>query len=327
MVESLKYHAIKSVYEYIMSQFFHISIGNNNLEEKQKKLDTVTAGIKAQLDAFLVGIYSPLRYYMWKSYTKSCYKYVVDRPVDLYSFLDCILDNSFTILNFFPIPLPSEAVGSDGQLYLTKVVDLLTARCPDLYCLWIKHDLQWQISREMQATYSKSFFGLKNLTNLSLTQLSNSDDFIQFFTHLGNSCPNLDHLKFIEHTLNIGMKQLLALVLGEEVDQFMQKFITEQEEPENNIHLLQFPDDATTPICRSLIKLEIIYNSETELNFASKAHESAMAFLLRNMPNLEKLDVRYNAYPVVHSSSHLGVSRGILLLGKLTSSEPLLSKY
>ena len=53
------------------------------------------------------------------------------------------------------------------------------------------------------------------------------------------------------------MKQLLALVLGEEVDQFIQNFITEQEEPENNIHLLQFPDYIATSICGSLIKLEI----------------------------------------------------------------------
>ena len=327
-MEILKRSAIKTVYKDILSQLWQISNSNGNREEKNAKLESAVAVIKAQLDAYLVGTFSPSRYSMWWMFLNSIFQQESDCAVDLYSFLDCIIDSNFKTLNFFPIRLPNEAVATNGQFYLTKVVELLAKRSPDLNSLWIKLHQDWQLTSDMQIAYSKSFSGLKNLTVLHLSRLSMSDDCIPFFTHLGNSCPNLKSLQLIQQTQNIGMKQLLALVLGEEVDQFIQNFITEQEEPENNIHLLQFPDFIATSICGSLIKLEIFYNDQgSELDFSSKAHASAMAFLLRNMSNLETLEVSYSASPIIFSSSHLGVSRGIQLLHELSqgTSQPLIS--
>ena len=322
MVKSLVCYAYKALHGDVMLQLWQRSLESN--EENQIKLDSAdrvmsVSDIKAQLDEYLVGRYSQFRYQLWDDYFCSCGKEEPNRP-DLFTLLECIVDYNFTDLNFFPIPLPSDAMTVDGQFYLTKIINLLAERCPKLHELSLRHLPQWKLTPDVEAAYSQSFSGLKNLTQLQLCEVSLSDNGLQFFKHLGNSCPNLKSLRLIEHTLTIGMKQLLALVLGEEVDQFLQKFIAEEKDPENNLHLLQLPEDLVTPICRSLTKLELLYKPyDFEQNFEEKAYASGMAFILRNFPHLECLQVKYNL-PL--PDMHLVVSRGIQLLYESPAQPP-----
>ena len=274
---------------------------------------SAVSNFKFQLKEYLVGPYSPFRGRLWKNYLSSCVQKEPNRP-DLFTLLECIVDYNFTDLHFFPIPLPSDAMAVDGQFYLTKIINLLAEHCPKLHDLSLKHRSDWKLTQDVEANYSQSFSRLKNLTHLQLGKLSTSDDCLQFFTHLGNSCLNLKSLRLINHHLYIGMKHLLALVLGEEVDQFIQKFIAKENEPENNLHLLQIPEDLVTPICRSLIKFEILCHSESEHNLGSKAHTSSMAFILRNMSRLQRLDVRNND----SNTRGASVSRAIQLLHEST---------
>ena len=100
MVRSLVYYAYKALHgEDVMLQLWQRSVESN--EENQLNLDSAdrvmsVSVIKAQLDEYLVGRYSPFRYQLWLYYYYSFCKEEPNRP-DLFTFLECIFDYNFTI--------------------------------------------------------------------------------------------------------------------------------------------------------------------------------------------------------------------------------------
>lgn len=214
---------------------------------------------------------------------------MLERP-DVWVFLDCVLDETFTELDL--TILPPNLLGRGHKLFKT-----IACRAPYLKDLEIDFDCTEELSEKMQTAFIDCLSSLKNLTNLTLR---NVESFLtgaaktKFLTSLGNSCPHLTHLNLL--FLECDEEDLLSLFLGERTELIPES--TKQKlwgEDWNNLYKIQIPREYLTPICSSLQQLELWYSSENgkpcfcvaEEGFSTKAI-SCMAFILRHLSNLNK---------------------------------------
>ena len=137
---------------------------------------------------------------------------------------------------------------------------------------------------------------------LSLTKLTSLEilwptttNFKLFFVEIGTACPSLKELKMKNawsernHQLQITLKDLVSLVLGQNAEMLTNSFWKKTRQPDMALHRLQFDENLITPICKSLQYLEI--NSGIKMAYTEQNISSTAAFLLRHIGRLEKLTI------------------------------------
>jgi hypothetical protein len=137
---------------------------------------------------------------------------------------------------------------------------------------------------------AKSFSLFNKLTQLRLGFIL--DDGVSFYSELSKSCPNLKLLKLNEG-ITFGLQHILALVLGSELLEIIPSPVKDKMKgPSSNIQCLQFANEYTSPICRSLEQLAVSYNSNDDV----EEYTASLAFLLCHLPLLKELNINSNVH-------------------------------
>ena len=187
----------------------------------------------------------------------------------------------------------------------------------------------------MGTSFAQSFLGLKNLTKLTITDLTDDEYCIPFLENIGTCCPNLTHLTIQSNFLWESKNHILALVLGGRA-KLLPKIKRLSSRGWNTQYFMeqaQFHPNLLSPICISLqhLLLECVecdddrqgqllhsnrffthteedqqqdnsedYDDEWMTNAFKHGHfrcqcashhifRSFLTFILRHMPNLEKI--------------------------------------
>ena len=138
----------------------------------------------------------------------------------------------------------------------------------------------------MEIKFAKPFANFKNLTQLRLGSefIFKSSDCISFFSHLGQSCPQV--------------KKLTVKLLGPlYADLLSPTLLSKIEAGEINLHTLQFAPEHVTQLCHSLEEFEANFGfisfeyEDDEIPYSVTFHAWSIAFLLRRMPRVKKFDL------------------------------------
>ena len=304
-------------------------------KENQVKLDAeqVVSSMRAKLDAFAVAGSSNghhIREKLWKKHLFSQQAY----PNISILYLDCILDSSFSklVCSSGQFPYSNQSMTTaDGKFYQVKLIELIAKRSPLLQSLSLaipSYCTSALNATDLYISFGKSFQGLKNLTELNLSWNPYYTGMATFLAHLGDSCHQLKHLKLSE-SVHFGRKERLALVLGQSA-KLLQQYITEKTKhgkcEDNILCSIQFADENVTPLCRSLESLTLLGKAQREYGRYVEDDEvgecycivniPSMVFLLRHMPQLQKLDLhRYDFHGCdsCYSTSNCCLALNLLL--------------
>ena len=282
-VKSLFELAFQATYSQVHSQAFltaawfditallEIDLEANASPPKKKiKVDPITAVVKAQLDEYLVSWYSHLRPQLIEHFIHNNYKDYESHShfwshVCL-SFFESVLDQSFTSLNL-------TAVKQDSLLCLsnpTQLLEIIT-RCSPLL-----QELNFTFCSPEEAPAVDQRFGLPLGTLTHLTSLTllfqTTGKCLDFFTSLGQSCPQLVTLRVGK--VPFGVEQVLALVLGSKRALLPPAFPKDVEKLAD----VQFSPNSVSPICNSLKKL--CFDCDDD-------EPCSTIFLLRHIKNMQ----------------------------------------
>ena len=137
---------------------------------------------------------------------------------DLFTFLDCALDESFTTLD---LHLP--AWNANQQFDTTQLIKIVTRWCPLLTKVgfYLKYSTKsfWEyfpraikpMTVPMETAFCKTLGQLKNLTYINICWKSSANT-IPFFSSLGSFCPQMKIVNLSGFAC--GSEHLLALILG-----------------------------------------------------------------------------------------------------------------
>ena len=302
----------KTFFNDLISLLIDVSVplpGNSGRAEKNKSKtdpEVIVSRLRARLETIAVGSHCHLREKLWSEY----YSNHLNRP-DVSLFLDCILDGSFSRLTCRSRHFPNTPTTPDGKFYPVRLVEVIALQSPQLQGLSLILPSQWRLlnAEESGASFGKSFQSLRNLTELGINWNS-PEGMATFFSHLGIACPQLK-LLILGDQVNFGRKERLALVLGkysELLPHYLMKKTNEDHE-KNILCSLQFADENVTPLCRSLESLTILGGSQGKRgrNYVEDDEVEecycvinipSMVFLLRHMPQLQKMEMkRYDYHP------------------------------
>jgi len=282
-------------------------------KKNKRKIDPTQIAItkvREKLNQYLVGTYNRIR-------EQLCFEYnsngVLEWP-DLSLFLNCILNDSFSVLDFEKDHLhhhPSTLSLGDHCSPIT-IVNTAAQWCPSLHKISFVIEPSELPLRSWEAQWIKSLAQFKILAKLELTWLSTSDC-IQFFTHLGSSCPNLKHLKLKQ--LPFQLNQQLALVLGKQAALIPLSAREELWRPDGILHILLFAEEFfLTPMCKSLEYLSVLSDDIVSLEL----NTYSAVYILRHFPLLTKLSIQFNSSNI--SSIPASTSFAIQLLHELSLS-------
>ena len=296
-----------------------------DVKQNLKQSNTVAA-IREKLDQDLVGIYRDVRKWLLSIYLYLLHNEENIAPpiteneynprrsssvsVDFCLLLDCILDKQFTEFHFFRHHICDEAEAandSPNNFYPLNIVETVSRHCAEsmadiTFSLRDDDKNSLKLPKSIEAPWARSFASLTALTKMDIygVSITEESDCIQFFTHLGSSCPNLKQLEL--KSFPFGRKQQLALVLGDKAQQVIPLLIHSHSNRQagNNkqmhrgakskLHRLQFPEKYVTRICRSLEHLDISDYDRTDL----RRDRRSSAFLLRHFPRLKILKLHFN---------------------------------
>jgi hypothetical protein len=228
--------------------------------------------------------------------------YDADQKSDIWVFLDCVLDNSFTELEthvVFPKTEPNE-----------KFVHSICNRSPSVEVLKMNFEMVSKSTPMAKLSpIISSLSSLVNLNSLSLNLLHKHHR--ELLNCIGISCPRLQH--FCITGFRILKKDILALMLGEKLKQFPEKEMVEEEK---NV-IIEILTEYLSPFCFTLQHLQL-EDLEEKKKFRkgsefSGLYPASVALLLRHMPNLRRID---------HSGS--SVSSAIKLLHQIPSANETL---
>jgi hypothetical protein len=213
--------------------------------------------------------------------------YSAEQKPDIWAFLDCVLDNSFTELETwvaFPKAEPNE-----------KFVHSICNRSPSIEKLKLNFETVEKstlLMDKLQPIIS-SLSTLTHLTSLSLYHLNKCHRGSLKF--IGTSCPKLHHLCI--SGFQILNEDIFALLLGEKLNPFPKrifKSIPKKKVVDNNdIISLKIMPEALSPFCFTLQHLELNEPVEEMLKINKKScqlYPASVALLLRHMPNLRLID-------------------------------------
>ena len=250
--------------------------------------------VRSRLNHHLIGIMNDdIRKKLICEFNQNFYD--TDQKSDIWVFLDCVLDNSFTELDthvVFPKAEPNE-----------KIVHSICNHSPSMEGLKLKFEMV-EKSTPIDKLYPiiSSLSSLTNLTSLSLYHLNKHHRAL--LDCVGISCPRLRH--FCITGFRILKKDMLALMLGQTLNRFPDREMVEEE---NDVNLKILPE-YLSPFCFTLQHLQL-EELEEKKKFRksyefSGLYPASVALLLRHMPNLRRID---------HSSS--SVSSAVKLLHQI----------
>jgi len=200
--------------------------------------------------------------------------------VDVFSFLDSVLDGSFEELKTY-VSFPG--IGPNPELF-----SMISYSSPQLQKLELcfKHcESTWTGKVE---TLMGPLSSLEHLTNLNLILLLNHKLRQNVLSLVGKYCPLLTHLSIIGGYPN-GNQEILSLILGESLSSFFPNAGYSDKE----IDHLKVPAERLTPICSTLRELnysdDCRYRNPRKIE---KISDSTVAFTLRHLPFLEYLGRR-----------------------------------
>ena len=204
-----------------------------------------------------------------------------DQKSDIWAFLDCVLDSSFTELEthvVFPKSEPNE-----------KLVQIISHHSPNIRTLKLNFEMVIKKTPfEKLKPIVTSLSSFVHLTSLSLYCLNKCQRNI--LNYVGYSCPKLQHLCITDFP--IVKKDILALVLGDALNLFPEKEVMLEEESE--IHKFQISQEYIAPLCSTLqhLQLEDLGEKDKLKKFGelAKLPYSNVAFVLRHMKNLRRID-------------------------------------
>ena len=255
----------------------------------------VRSFVRNRLNQHLIGIMNDdIRKRLVCEFNRNFYD--SDQKSDIWVFLDCVLDASFTELDthvVFPKSEPNE-----------KVVQVIGHHSPNIKTLKLNFEMVMkQTPLEKLKPIITSLSAFFHLTSLSLYCLSKHKRNI--LNYVGHSCPKLKH--FCGTGVRIIKKDILALVLGDALNLFPEK--EEMLEEESDIHKFQISPEYLAPLCSTLQHLQLEDLEEKKKLRKSCEYSglapSAVAFAIRHMKNLCRID---------HSSS--SVSSAVKLLSQ-----------
>ena len=273
---SLTDFAIESLFNDILCCISSVT----NEDERAKTVKEV----RRKLDEYLVGpkYYSEVRETLVKKFYKKTPNLSSDEDwYNIHLFFDCVLDES--IINFPKRPYDkTENPNLFSSLPAINVMETITSLCPHLKHFSMSSNLLCPILLEDLTRFGQSFSNLGNLTSLNLDwcRPSSSSDTLQFFTHLGESCPQLEMLVLGERW-NFKPEQLFFLTLGQHAEALSQ--LVKQQIFESGMHRVQFDDQYTTTITKSLKVFSFIDSIS-----CPKYCGESQAFLLRHFPKLKQ---------------------------------------
>ena len=237
--------------------------------------------IRTRLSEYLVSSYSQIRHRLVQQFLSKVYRAEWSADIIL-SFLDCLLDESFTNCGF---------IGKEDQndhpfvlVDSVKLLKVLGHRSPLIHTLELTFGLPKK-SVPFKPIIGQMLAAFKNLTSLSLDWKTTDRSCLLFYEALGDSCPNLITLQLLGH-LPFGIQQVLALMLGKKQELLPQHFLEEIGD-EDALAELQFTPESLTPICNSLKTMKHI-NSAGCLNPVYCSTVASVAFILRHFRQLEK---------------------------------------
>lgn len=201
--------------------------------------------------------------------------------IDIWAFLDCVLDESFEELE------THIAVQDSDPCPL--LIPTISMRAPLIKKLELNLDLMKKnVDVRKLENVIQSLSSLQHLTELCLVGVTFSSR-LPVMCHIGKYCPLLTHLTVLGDK-NLSNAAVLALTIGE---LFNVMFPTENEYCrliDSTMERLVIPPELRTPICSTLRRF-IIFPTYLEQKKVPSS-PSAVAFLLRHFPFLEELTLR-----------------------------------
>lgn len=211
---------------------------------------------------------------------------------DIWVFLDCVLDESFQKLKTL-VTIPGFEPNS-------KLVSTIVERCPELQMLDLTFELMekkeiWP--KEKLEPLILPLSSLHRLRSLTLSYLDQSQKLL--LRLIGKSCPSLKYLKVLAYNSITAKEIVLAVVLGELIDQLVSNWSEELPEwfKDETLWGLRIPPKYLTPLCSTLSSFIIHVTTELEDGDIETVKDSTGAFTLRHLPFLQILDMGYSMAP------------------------------
>jgi uncharacterized tellurite resistance protein B-like protein len=258
--------------------------------------------VRSRLNYHLIGIMNDEIRKKLVSEFNETFKSAEQKP-DIWVFLDCVLDNSFTELETW--------VASPKAEPKEKLVHTICNRSPSIEILKLNFEMVGKsklLMDKLQPIIS-SLSTLTHLTSLSLYHLNKRHRGL--LNCIGTSCPKLHHLCITGFLITD--KDILALMLGEKLNQF-----PDGEKVEENIDInLKIRPEVLSPFCFTLQHLQLHHLMEEKQRFkkicefftlhhlsnledleekekfkknCAELYSASVALLLRHMPNLRRID-------------------------------------
>lgn len=223
-------------------------------------------------------LYNNIYFYLF--YKSSSSESWLERPkIDIWAFLDSILTEDFEELEI-DVSLPYQ----DPDL---KIIPTIARATPELKTLKMNLNLMNKKSvPERLDPLILSLNLLENLTSLSLHCLDEPHKPVLKF--IGKSCPSLSHLR-ISKISYLG-NEILAIILGENFSLLFPESPKQFWREDVVLKRMTIPTEYLTPMSSSLKELQLHYNA-TEVHQNYSFYYLTIAFALRHLPNLEKMDV------------------------------------
>jgi hypothetical protein len=200
--------------------------------------------VRSRLNYHLIGIMNDeIRKKFISEFNENFYS--AEQKPDIWVFLDCVLDNSFTELETwvaFPEAEPNE-----------KFVHSICNRSPSIEKLKLNFETVGKsklLMDKLQPIISSRLSTLTHLTSLSLYHLNKRHRGL--LNCIGTSCPNLHHLCITG--FQILHEDIFALMLGEKLNQFPDRGKVEDK---NDIISLKIMPEVLSPFCFTLQHLQL----------------------------------------------------------------------
>jgi hypothetical protein len=250
----------------------------------QKERDEALNELMKKLDYYLIGPFSAERQQFVDRFIKS-YTYL-RKPSDVNStlvlaFFNCLLNGDITCFNL----TEREEEGHPFQKMIDplKLLPIISQRCSNLQTLSLSFGVPGKVhSVPFVPTLCDTLKSFKCLTSLSLSWYTGAgtDFLIPFLAALGDVKLTSLHLDF---DFPVGMEQLLALVLGRKRQLLPQQLRDQLRTDTWRWTDLQFSAHSVSPMCSTLLKLDLRLNEES---IANKSY--LVAFILRHFPKMQE---------------------------------------
>ena len=244
----------------------------------QEPIERIVADIRKD---YLAHSYSQIRKWLLQEFCKQRSRGVEPNP-HLWFFLDCVLDESFTDVDLLSTLSPT---GTEGQQNLeykfdSKLLAMISHRCPLIKEVKLVNKLKIN-TPALESIFVTSVTSLKHLTKLDINCTMNYSCANLLFTQLGDACPELTCLN-LHSDIPFETEQIFNLILGKRAALLPQSVVRGHRWHEQNIYL-QFDEESTTRICKSLKYLYAIKEGR---------HEKNVIFLLRHLTQLEEINLK-----------------------------------